>query len=159
MDLDEVTDLHQGPGPVAVGLEGRHEGGEHHHAGIEEQLRHLADATDVLLAVCIREAQVGAEAVADVVAIQHVAGEALLEQGGIDGIGQGALARSRQPREPEDGAAVAALVGAGPTADGGVVPDDVGGCALVGDRAVGRAGGAGGHGDAALVRGPLSSSG
>jgi len=152
MDLDEIASLDQGAGPAAVGAERGDEGGEHYHAGIEEQLGHLADAADVLLPVGVGEAQVGAEAVAHVVAIEHVAGQPLLEQGRIHRIGKGALAGAAQAREPEDGAAVAPLVRPGRPGHGGVVPHDVGGdprlrgASRAGHRAVVSVGGGGGHG-------------
>ena len=152
MDLEEIAALHQGAGPAAVGAERGHEGGEHHHAGIEEELGHLADAADVLLPVGIGKAQVGAEAVAHVVAIEHIAGQPLLKQGRVHRIGEGALAGAAQAREPEDGAAVAPLVGPGRPGHGGVVPHDVGGdprlrgASRAGHRAVVSVGGGGGHG-------------
>jgi hypothetical protein len=127
VDLDEIAGIDQGAGAAAVVAEGGHKRRQHHHAGIEKQLGHFADAADVLLTVGIGEAQVGAEAMAHVVAIEHITGQPLLKQGRIDGIGQGALAGAAQPREPEDGAAVAPLVRPGRPGHGGVVPDDVGG--------------------------------
>ena len=95
VDFDEVAGFHQGPCLVAVGLERRHKRREHHDARIEEQLAHFANAADVFFPVGIGEAQVFAEAVADVVAVQHVAGQTPLKQGPIDGVGQGAFARTR----------------------------------------------------------------
>ena len=141
--LEEVTVLHQVPGLVPVCTEGRHKGGQHDHARIQEQLGHLTDAADILLTVGIGEAQVFAEAVADVVAIQHIGGESPLEQGCIDGIGQGALARAGEPGEPKNGAAVPTLLRALVAAHGGLMPGDVGGGTFVGELSVG---GAGGHG-------------
>ena len=142
MDLQEIAVLHESARLVAVGAEGGHEGGQHDHAGVEEQLGHLADAADVLLPVGIGEAEVLAEAVAHVVAIQHVGRQAALKQGGVDGVGQGALAGSGQAGEPEDGAAVATLFSPCRAVHGRLVPGDVGGCPLVGELSVG---GAGGH--------------
>ena len=141
--LEEVTVLHQVPGLVPVCTEGRHKGGQHDHARIQEQLGHFTDAADVLLTVGIGEAQVFAEAVADVVAIQHIGGESSLEQGCVDGIGQGALAGAGESGEPKNGAAVTALLRALVAAHGGLMPGDVGGRTLVGEFSVG---GAGGHG-------------
>ena len=56
---------------AALGAERRDEGAEHDQAGIDEQLRHLADAADVLDAVGIGEAEVAVEAVADIVAVEQ----------------------------------------------------------------------------------------
>ena len=75
--------------------------------------------------ISIGEAQVFAEAVADVVAIQHIGGEPPLEQGCIDGVGQGALARAGEPGEPKNGAAVPTLLRALVAAYGGLMPGDV----------------------------------
>ena len=91
MDFNEVAVCDQSPRLVAVCAEGRHKGRQHDDAGVQKQLGHFADATHVLPPVGIGKAQVLAEAVADVVAIQHIGGQAALEQGGVDGIGQGAL--------------------------------------------------------------------
>ena len=74
---------------------------------------------------------------ADVVPVKHVTGHALLEQRGVDGIGEGALASTAEAREPEDGASVTALLGPGFTGHGALVPSDVGGIALAGESAVG----------------------
>ena len=108
--LEEVTVLHKGAGLVAIGAEGGDEGGQHDHACVEKQLGHFTDAADVLLTVGIGEAQVFAEPVADVVSIQHVGGEPPLEQSRIHSISQGALAGPGESGEPEDGAAVTALL-------------------------------------------------
>ena len=141
--LEEITVLHQAPGLVPVSAEGGNKGGQHDHARIQEQLGHFTDAADVLLTVGIGEAQVFAEAVANVVPVQHIGGEPPLEQSGVHGIGQGALAGAGESGEPEDGAAVAALLGALVAAHGGFVPGNVGGRTFVGEFSVG---GAGGHG-------------
>ena len=141
--LQKVTVLHQASGLVPVSAEGGNKGGEHDHARIQEQLGHFTDAADVLLTVGIGEAQVFAEAVANVVPVQHIGGEPPLEQSGVHGIGQGALAGAGESGEPEDGAAVTALFGALLTADRGFMPGDVGGRTFVGEFSVG---GAGGHG-------------
>ena len=139
VDLKEVTVVNQLPGFVPVGTEGRDEGCEHNYARIEKELRHLSDAADVFLPVRIGEAQVLAEAVADVVAIQHIGGQAPREQGCVHGIGQGAFARAGKTGEPEDGAAMAALLSPGCPVDGGLVPGDVGGRPLVGELSIGGA--------------------
>ena len=135
MHLDEVPLRHQRPDPIAVGSEWGDERRQHHHPPIDEQLGHLANAADVLGAVGVGEAQVLAEAMAHVVAIEHVAGEALFKQGRINRVGQGALAGAREAREPKNGAAVAPLVGPGRPIHRGVVPHDVGGGALGGEGA------------------------
>ncbi len=64
---------------------------------------------------------------ADVVAIEHVAAKPAFKQGRIHRIGQGAFAGAAQTREPEDGAAVTALLGPGGPIHRGLMPNDVGG--------------------------------
>ncbi len=127
MHLDEITIGHQGPGLVTVSAEGRNKGGQRDHPGIHKQLGHLADATDVLLPVGIGEAQVLAEAMADVVTIEHIGGQAAFKQHSVDGVGQGAFARAGQAGEPKNGAAVTPLAAAGFPVHRRFMPDDVGG--------------------------------
>ena len=70
-------------------------------AGVGEQLGDLADAADVLLAVGGGEAEVLVQAVADVVAVEHVGELAALHQGVLEREGDGALAGAGQAGEPE----------------------------------------------------------
>ncbi len=61
---------------IAVGtIRGDHRR-EDDEAGVGEQPSHLADAADVLGSVRRREAEVGVEPVAKVVAVEHVGGAA-----------------------------------------------------------------------------------
>lgn len=78
-DLDERQSgfLVQLPRAVSVTLERRDEAGETHDAAVGEQLRHLRDPADVLLAILSAEAEVPIEARADVVAIERVGGDAM----------------------------------------------------------------------------------
>ena len=78
--LDEVPLLHDGAHLVAVGAVGRDERGQGDQPGVREELRHLADAADVLGPVLGREAEVLVEAVADVVAVEDVGPDAALEE-------------------------------------------------------------------------------
>ena len=143
MDLKEIAALHKGACLVAVGSEGGDECGQHDHARIQEKLGYLTDAADVFFAVRIGETEVFAQAMAHVVAIEHVGRQTAFEQGGVDRVGQGALTGSRQAGKPEDGAAVAALFSPSRAVHRRLVPGDVGGSPLVGELSVG---GAGGHG-------------
>lgn len=65
------------------------ETGDAHQPGVGEQLGHLRNTADVLLAVHGGEAQVLVQAVADVVSVQRVAGNGVghekLFQGKTDG--------------------------------------------------------------------------
>ena len=56
--------------------ERRHEGADADGSGVGEELGHLGHAPDVLVPVWRREAEVAAEAFADVVAVEAVAHDA-----------------------------------------------------------------------------------
>lgn len=127
MNLDEISRLHERARLVAVGAEGGDERREHDHARIEKQLGHFSDPPDVLFPVVIREAQVFAEAVADVVAVENIAAEAAAEQLCIHRIGQGAFAAARQAGEPEDGAVVTLPLRLAAAIYRGLMPDDIAG--------------------------------
>ena len=85
-----------------LGAERRDEGAQHDQAGVDEQLRDLADAADVLDAVGVGEAEVAVEAVAHVVAVEHVGVVARAVQLALDEVGDGRLARAGQAGEPQD---------------------------------------------------------
>jgi len=67
-------------GGVPVGPVRRDEGGDGDAGAIREQLRHLGDASDVLVAVFLAEAQVLVQSESDVVAVQPVGGHATLAE-------------------------------------------------------------------------------
>jgi len=125
IDFDEVAMLDHAAHALAVGTAGGDEGGQHNHTRLHEQLGHFADAADVFLAVCGRETEVAAQAVAHVVAIQHEGATTLLVQGFFDGMGKRGFARTGQSGKPYDCAAMAVLCLTARTGDGGVVPDNV----------------------------------
>ena len=85
------------------GDEGRHAD----HSRIGKQLGHLAYPPDVLAAILRREPQVGAQPVADVVAIQHVAEHSEHEQLAFQFGGDRRLARTGQAGQPHHAARVA----------------------------------------------------
>ena len=74
---------------------------------VGEQLRDLGDAADVLGAVLGREAEVLVQAVADVVAVEHVGELAPLDERLLRGHRDRRLPGAREAREPERGAALA----------------------------------------------------
>ena len=59
------------------------------------------------MAVLGAKGQVAAEPLAQVVAVEHRRFDSAAVEFGIQGVGQGALARAAQPREPEHGAFLA----------------------------------------------------
>ena len=64
-------------------------------------LRHFGDAADVLDAVGVGEAEVAVEAVADIVAVEHIGVAARRVQLLFEQVGDGRLAGARQAGEPE----------------------------------------------------------
>ena len=79
----------------------RNERGDADHAGIGEELGHFADAADVFRAVLRRKAQVRAEPMADVVAIEDIDVPAEVEQFAFEFGGDGGFAgpgKSRSAR-------------------------------------------------------------
>ena len=138
LDVDLVKSAPgRAPGPVAVGLIGRDERGDADEAGIGEQRRHLADAADVLGPVVGRKAEVGVQAPAHVVAVQHVDVIALLEQALLHLHGQRRLAGPGQAGEPEHPAPVAVALGAAAGRDSVLDARHVGGLDLKGLALVG----------------------
>ena len=102
----------RGADALAVGPVRRDKCGDDHEARLGEQRRDLADAADVLGAVLGREAEVGRQALAHVVAVERVDLVAAREEGFLELDREGALARAREAGEPEDPAAVAVGVDA-----------------------------------------------
>ena len=119
------------------------EAGDGDAAAVGEQLGHLGDAADVLRAVGGREAQVGVEPEADVVAVEAVGGEGDGEQVLLEGGGDGGFARGGEAREPDCEAGLVPEVGALRVGEGGV-PGYVAGVAGGVGQWVGVCGGWGG---------------
>lgn len=80
-------------GEIAVGAVRRDEGGDGDGGRVGEQLGHLADAADVLVAVLFREAQVLVEPEAHVVAVEAVGRQAQVQEMLLQGRGDGGFAR------------------------------------------------------------------
>ena len=55
-----------------LGAERRDEGAQHDQAGVDHQLRDLADAADILDPVGFGEAEVAVKTMAHIVAVEHV---------------------------------------------------------------------------------------
>ena len=100
--LDELVRIEQRAGGVALGPEGRDEGHDHDQAAVDHQLRDLRDAADVLVAVGGAEAEVAAQPVADVVAVEDRGVRTLGEQPLLHQVGDRRLARTGQPGQPDD---------------------------------------------------------
>src|SRR5581483_956673 len=122
---------------IAVGAVGGNERGDADDAGVGEEFSDLADAADVFLAVPGREAEIGIQAVADVVAVEDVGVLAGVEEFAFEFGGDGGLARAGKAGEPDHAAGVVIAQGALAGVDLAVAPVDV--AALV--QAVGGAAG------------------
>lgn len=125
VDLDEIAVHDQAAHALAVGTERRDEGGHRDHTGLDKQLGHLADAADILHAVHIRKPEIAAQAVADIIAVQHEGAAFQRMQFFFHRMRQGRFSGPGQPGEPQDGALVAVQGLAHLAVDGGMVPDDV----------------------------------
>ena len=104
--LDELAVADEIADHAPFGAERRDERAQHDQSGVDEQLRHLADPADVLDAVGVGEAEIAVEAVAHVVAVEHVGVVAFAMQLGFDELGDGRLARCREAGEPDDAGAL-----------------------------------------------------
>src|SRR5690349_11967934 len=102
--LDEVLG-HERANLVAVGAVRGDERRDRHHAGLGEELRDLADPSDVLGPVLARKAEVLVEAMADVVPVEDVGADAAVPEPLLELDGDRRLPRSVVPGEPP-GAAV-----------------------------------------------------
>jgi hypothetical protein len=80
---------------------GRDERGDDDQAGIGHQLRHFADAADILDPVGLGESQILVEAVAHIVAIEQEGVPVHPVQLLLDQVGDGRFARTRQAGEPQ----------------------------------------------------------
>jgi hypothetical protein len=118
--------LVQVTGEVTVCPVGGDEGGDGDGGGVSKELGDLANATDVLVAVLLREAEVLVEAEADVVAVEAVGGDAEVEEVLLERGGDGGLARGGEAGQPDGEAALAGELVA-LTAREGRVPCDVAG--------------------------------
>jgi hypothetical protein len=129
---------------VAVGGVGRDQRDDGDAAGVGEQSRDVRDAPDVLVAGGGVEAEVAAEPVADVVAVEDVGEAALLDEAALQRGCDRRLARRREAREPDCGAVLADRGPACVAVQLAVLPGDVGAVGVVGGVVV--QGGVGGEG-------------
>ena len=105
--LDEVVLGLHGTHARAVGTQGGNERCQDDDAGIGEQAGSLSGPADVFAAVFRRKAEVGAQALAQAVAVQQHGLAACKEQALFDGLRQRRLAGAGQAGEPDHRAAMA----------------------------------------------------
>ena len=104
--LDEIGP-EQSSGEVtefAARSDGGHDGDD---ALGNKELRRFSDAADVFQAILVGEAEVGAEAGAQVVTIEDGGETALLVKDAFHGIGESGFAGTGKPAKPNDNAALA----------------------------------------------------
>lgn len=111
---------------VAVHPVRRDKRGDGDGGAVREELRDLRDATDVLVAVLLAEAEVLVQTEADVVAVQAVGGDAAVaEELVLQLDGDGGLARGGEAGEPDGEAALVAQGAALVAGEGAGVVGDV----------------------------------
>ena len=88
---------------VALGAIGRDERAQHDEPALGHQLRDFAGAADVLDAVGFGEAEIAAQAMADIIAIEQHGVVPGRVQPLLDNIGDRRFAGAGQAREPDDG--------------------------------------------------------
>ena len=127
VDLEELSRLQVRARQLPLGLERRDEGGNHDQARIHHQLTHAGHPAHVLGPVDGREAQVAAEAVAHVVAVEQGGVAAHSVQPLFQRVGDGGFARARQAGEPHHAGLLAFAQAAGGLVDGEGLPMELGG--------------------------------
>src|SRR5262249_44562979 len=99
VDLEEAADL---LALLVAHLPIRRDGrGDRDDAVAREELRDVADAADVGVAVLLAEAEALAERRAELVAVEQLDAHAALEQIVLDALGERRLAGAGEPGEPE----------------------------------------------------------
>jgi len=126
VDFEKIAVLENTAHLVAVAADRRHEGRQHDGARLDEQLGHFADAADVFLAVLRRESQVAAQAVPDIVAVEHDGPASKLMQLFLYGVRNGRFAGTGQTGEPQHHTAMAVQLFTTLPRHGGMVPHHVG---------------------------------
>ena len=93
--------------------------------GVGEERRGAADPSDVLVTVLGGEPEVGAQSVAQVVAVENVGRMVGRHQAALQRVGEGGLAGPRQSRQPNDRPLMAEQPGALMTRDLALLSGDV----------------------------------
>src|SRR5690554_3038240 len=128
--LDELAGGEQVAYQAAVAGEGADEGAENDQAGIGEQLAHLANAADIFYPVVVGEAQILAQAMAHVVAVQQEGVITPIMQGNVHGVGDGGFATAAQAGEPEQAGLLVFVTGAVRAGNFVVMPNNIAHTAL-----------------------------
>ncbi|MNE86756.1 hypothetical protein D3C80_1838860 [compost metagenome] len=82
---------------------------QHDLSGIHHQFCHFTHATDVFTTIIISEAQITAQPVANVIAIEQIRADTLRMQRLLQRASDGGFPRTRKPGEPQYGTAMAML--------------------------------------------------
>ena len=102
------------------------EAGQRDDAGVGKQSRHLADAANVFLAVGGAEAEILVQAVAHVVAVEHIGQMAAFDQRMLQREGDGAFSGTAEAGEPDRDATLLEQFFTIRPGDVAFVPGDVG---------------------------------
>ena len=93
--------------------------------GVDEQFRHFADSTDIFVAIRAGKAQVAAQAVTNIVAIQNIRAAAQLVQTFFRGMCDSRFSCAGKTCEPAQDAPVAIHLLTSQAGNGGMVPDSI----------------------------------
>ena len=99
-NLDEVAGVHGSADHFPVNAKRGNEGREGNSTGINEQLAHFTNTADVFGAICVAKTQVDAQAMAHIVAVEHISPATTDEKGFLDAMGEGRFSRPGETREP-----------------------------------------------------------
>jgi hypothetical protein len=131
MYFQKVVGADDSPDPLTVFTHGGDETTQGDKAGIEKQVDHFGDPAEILAALFGAEAQTGAQAMADIVAIQDKGAAAQDMELLFHGMGKRGFPGPGKPRKPE-GAGTMAIQELTPLAgDSGVMPDYIIHCSFL----------------------------
>lgn len=123
--FNELASREQLAHHAAFAGKGRDEGAHDDQARVGEEFAHFTYPADVFYPVVVGKAQIAAQAVAHVVAVQQEGVVTAFVQGDVQGVGDGGFAASAQAGEPEQAGLLVFVGGALSAGDFVVVPDYV----------------------------------
>lgn len=100
-DLDESTGQ-QLTHSIAINTKRRNERSQHDQTCIDHQCRHLTSTTNILLPIMLGETQITIQTETQTISIEQIGMPTLGLQAALQRSGQSRLARSAEPREPDD---------------------------------------------------------
>ena len=128
--LNELAGREQLAHHAAFAGEGGNKGAHDDQARVGEEFAHLAHPADVFYPVVVGKAQIAAQAVAHVVAVQQEGVVTAFVQGNVQGVGDGGFAAAAQAGEPEQAGLLVLIGGTLGAGNFMIVPDYVAHTAL-----------------------------